>query len=60
MLNFVLGLILGILIRDIKCGVVKTIQDIEKTQQNKGETQFIESISFKEKFKNAKNVSDLL
>ena len=57
---FVLGIILGILIRDIK---IKTIGLVEKTkyfQKDMEKVQFIESITPIEKFKKAKNIGHLL
>ena len=60
MIYFILGVIVGILIRDIKCKSSNFIEEVRKNQENKGETQFFEPMSTQEKFKNAKNIDDIL
>jgi len=59
-----IGLIIGILIRDIKCKVIEKTESFNfeewKGGFNKGGTQFIESISMKEKFLKANNIDDIL
>lgn len=61
-ISFILGLIVGILIRDIKC---KTIENVEKIKEfpkkihNKYAT-FLEPISKEEKWDNALTIDDLL
>lgn len=57
---FLLGLIVGILVRDIKLKTLEKIENFKKTQENKGETKFFEPVTDKEKWDNAQTVDDLL
>lgn len=57
---FACGIILGVLVRDIKTKVVEAKEQIQKSIADKGEVQFIEPISMQEKFKNAKSVDDII
>lgn len=59
MVIFLLGLIIGMIIREMK---VSTMRTIEKTKQllPHEKVSFYESMSNKEKFDNAKNIGDLL
>ena len=59
MIQFILGIILGVLIRDIKFEALKAEERLEKWV--KGEkVQFIEPISIQERFHEAKNIDDML
>ncbi len=62
MIYFILGIILGLLIRDIKFTVVKKVDDIkERYEESKQHpAQFFEPITLKEKFNSATSVDDLL
>ena len=59
---FLLGCCAGALIVEIKWSCKKHIinQSDKYIEKDVGETQFIESISFKEKFDSAKNITDLI
>lgn len=57
---FCLGLIIGILIRDIKYEVVNKTQELKKTFESKGETQFLDPVTTAEKFKEAKSIDDII
>jgi len=56
----VCGIILGILIRDIKFETIKIIEEIKKSNKNKEETKFFEPLSEKERFEKASNINELL
>jgi uncharacterized protein Yka (UPF0111/DUF47 family) len=60
MINFFLGLIVGILIRDIKIETINKIDNFKKKQENKGSSKFFEPISQKEMFESANSLEDLL
>lgn len=60
MILFSLGLIVGILVRDIKIKSIETFEQYKKNQENKGKAEFFESVTPKEKFDNAITVDDLL
>ena len=60
MLYFLLGLILGILIRDIKVKTLHQIERMKEERETKGGAQFFESMNFRERFDKAKNLEDLL
>ena len=57
---FILGVITGLLLRDIKCGCEKGLEKIEKTIRSKEKAQFLEPITVKEKFEKAKTIDDIL
>ena len=57
--TFILGVILGILVRDIKTSVIKNVEDIQQITQG-GETKFFEPVTIAEAFKNAKSIDDIL
>lgn len=60
LIYFFLGLIVGILVRDIKVQTIKKAQEYKEKQENKGEVQFVNPISLKEQHESAKNIEDLL
>ncbi len=65
MIYFFLGLIVGILVRDIKCKSIEITEQIknfikEEKEVNGSGAQFIESVSAKEKFDNAKTIDDII
>lgn len=57
---FALGLIIGILVRDIKYQTIETFKKVQETLENKPETQFIEPVTKEEAFKNSKTVDDII
>ncbi len=57
---FILGVILGVLIRDIKFEISKKFKQVHDLIVPQGKVQFIEPIPFKEKFQNSKSINDLL
>lgn len=59
-LIFIGGLIVGILVRDIKTEVLKSVKEIKQDQEFAQGTQFFEGESVDEKFKNAKNIGDFV
>ena len=59
MIYLLLGIIIGHQLREIKFEGIKIITKT-KDVFNKEESQFIESVSFKEKWKEAEEVGDLL
>lgn len=61
MMYFILGIIVGILVRDIKVEVLdfaKFLKEIKK--EDKGRAQFFEGITFKDKFKDARGLGDII
>lgn len=62
MLFFILGIITGLLIRQIQNNTKspKTYIDAVKTKINPPKVQFIDSIPFKEKFEKSNNINELL
>lgn len=60
MILFSLGLIIGLLIRDIKCHTLHAIEKYKKSQENKEDAQFFEPKSMKDKFNEATSFDDLL
>jgi hypothetical protein len=60
MIQFALGVILGVLIRDIKFGVLRIEEKAEKWIRSQQKAQFIEPISTQERFDNAENIDDML
>lgn len=60
MIYFILGIIVGILVRDIKTKTVLYVDRLAKDHESKGQAQFIESKSMREKFDEAVDVEDLL
>lgn len=60
MIYFILGIILGVLIRDIKYSVVSKIDEVKKHYENTGSAQFFDPITKEEKWKKARSVEDLL
>lgn len=59
---FVLGVILGILLRDIKTKVIRSNDPLSAAIRGyyHGSTQFIEPVSKKEKFDQANSIDDIL
>ena len=57
---FILGLIVGILVRDIKFKTLETIDSVKKNIEDKGQAQFIEPVTPKEAFRGANTVDQLL
>jgi len=57
---FILGVILGLLIREIKVKTLNEVEEIKHNSENKGHAQFFESVSFKEKFNKSNNISEIL
>jgi hypothetical protein len=62
MIYFILGIILGVLVRDIKCKGIEIIQGLETKEfkNEKGKVQFLGPITYEEKFNSANNISDVL
>ncbi len=63
MIYFILGLIAGMLIRDIKCFAQRVLEEAQKNletgkTEKAGKAEFYEPISEKEKFEKAKNISE--
>ena len=58
MILFALGIIIGLLLNPIKTKIVEQIDDFREVPQ--GKTQFLESITPKEKWDKAKNINDIL
>ena len=54
---FLLGVIIGILVRDIK---FTTIKYTDKIKKKNDKTQFLDSIPFEEKFNKANNITDII
>ena len=54
---FLLGVIIGILVRDIKFTTTKYTEKIKKRNEK---TQFLDSVSFEEKFNKANNITDII
>ena len=55
-----IGIIIGVLVRYIKCHISEKVKKYKESFDDCGETQFIESVSFKEKFNKANNITDVL
>lgn len=57
-----LGIVIGILVRDIKCKTVSICENIIQKALNPTEekTQFIDSVSNKELFDSSKTIDDLI
>ena len=58
MILLALGIIIGLLLNPIKIKVIEKTEEYKEVP--KGKTQFFESITPQEKFKQAKNITDLL
>ena len=58
MILLALGIIIGLLANPAKIKIIQVMDDFK--EQPKGKTQFFESITPQEKFKSAKNITDLL
>lgn len=54
-----LGVIIGILVNPAKQKIVQIIE-AERSKVRPGETQFIEPVSYKERFEKSKTIDDLL
>ena len=54
---FLLGVIIGILVRDIKFTTTKYTEKIKKRNEK---TQFLDSVSFEEKSNKANNITDII
>lgn len=59
-INFLLGVLIGLLLNPTKTKVINIIQEYKKEHESKSETQFFESITYKEKFQKAKSIDNLL
>lgn len=57
---FILGVILGSILRDIKLKVYSGVSTVKKVINSQEKVKFIDSIPFKEKFDNSDNITDLL
>jgi hypothetical protein len=53
-----IGIVIGLLLNPTKVKIIEKVEEYKETP--KGKTQFFESITPKEKFKQAKNITDLL
>lgn len=61
MIYFILGLIVGLIIRKVQTATPQELRDFrERIPVIRQGTQFVESVSGKEKFDNAKNISELI
>ena len=64
MIYFILGVILGVLIRDIKFKALDYLERLEKLketiQEKQEHTTFLEPVTPEEKWNKAQNISDLL
>lgn len=61
MLYFILGLIVGILVNPIKRRLIHYYEHSPRSPiTGKEKTQFVEPVTFKEKFNNADNISELI
>lgn len=62
MTNILLGVIIGLLIRDIKFYTINKVDQIKKylEEYHVTETKFFEPVSEEEKFKNAQSIDDLI
>ena len=58
-ITFLLGVIIGILVRDIKFETLKIIENHQEKKIEKS-AQFLEPITIKEKFNNANIIDDIL
>ncbi len=59
MVYFLLGIIIGILVREIKFYTIKGVNSLREVG-NQEKTDFFEPISDKEKFNNAKSIDETL
>lgn len=60
MIYFLLGIIIGILVRDIKYKFITTVESIQEDLKPIEPTQFFEPVTLEEKWNKAKSVDDLL
>lgn len=60
MLYALIGIIIGILVRDIKFHSLKKVEKLKEYFEKEEHTEFFEPMSYKEKFKNAQSIDDLI
>lgn len=61
MLYALIGIVIGILVRDIKFHSLKKVEQVrEHFDKKEQHTEFFEPVSYKEKFENAKTLDDLI
>lgn len=57
---FSCGLIIGMMVRDIKTNTIESIEKHVSYGASGGSAQFFESVSDREKFKSANSIDDLI
>jgi len=59
-LIFAAGVIIGLLIRDIKVAGIDRWEEIKESRENKGKAQFFEPMGAKEAYENSQNIDEFL
>jgi hypothetical protein len=59
-ITFLLGVVLGMMVREIKFVTIKEIEKFKKENEVYENANFIEPTSFREKFDDASSLDDLL
>lgn len=60
MLSFILGVIVGLMIRDIKFQTLKQYENAKRHLEKREKTSFLEATPYAEKYQNAQSIDDVL